>query len=435
MLALPAGGHWRNGTKPMSSERAGDGFIAVRKGELAGAIIAEGGFSQSDAAALGDVFKLLGAILHFEAHDDLEALKSLYDPLDADAPPTRRDASPAAFEAFETALAASLERANFREIDSQSVQTLDATKALTGLDIKASPDGIRRIRFFARGGKPERFEVKSWFGLRTRIVEAEVFADVVVLVGFKNDSEIQRNDKRALQRLRRGVRPGAALVKHFRNVAHAELVTLHPGAKPNMRPRDRVFLAVPALAGGVPVLINLWPALTVVFALIAAYLGTGHAIENDELRRALASLSGLIAVGAFVMRQRMKFEAQSLKYQKQLSETVYFRNLANNAGVLDLLISAGEEQDAKEALIAYGLLLRAGQGMGRGELDMAAEAFLRDRLKLDVDFEIGDALGKLERLGLIVQDGDSYRATPAADALANLDAAWDSYFKFARAPA
>lgn len=419
----------------MRTEGAGDGFIAVRKAELATAIVAEGGFTQSDAAALGDVYKLLGAILHFEAHDDLEALKTLYDPLDADAPPTRRDSSPTAFEAFEHALAAALERANFREIEPESVQTLDATKALTGLDIKASSDGIRRIRFFARGGRPETFEIKSWFGLHKRDVLAEVFADVVVLVGFKSDSEIQRNDKRALQRLRRGVRPGAALVKHFRNVAHAELVTLHPGARPNMRPRDRVFLAVPALAGGVPVLINLWPALTVVFALIAAYLGTGHAIENDELRRALASLSGLIAVGAFVMRQRMKFEAQSLKYQKQLSETVYFRNIANNAGVLDLLISAGEEQDVKEALIAYGLLLRAGQPMGRGELDMAAETFLRERLKLEIDFEIGDALGKLERLGLVTGDGDSYRATPTVDALANLDAAWDSYFKFARAPA
>mgnify|MGYP006206088103 CR=1 FL=1 len=40
---------------------------------------------------LADLFKLLGALLHHEAHERLEALKALYDPLDPDAPPSRRE--------------------------------------------------------------------------------------------------------------------------------------------------------------------------------------------------------------------------------------------------------------------------------------------------------------------------------------------------------
>ena len=139
---------------------------------------------------------------------------------------------------------------------------------------------------------------------------------------------------------------------------------------------------------------------------------------------------GLLALGAFVMRQRMKFETQNLRYQKQLAETVYFRNLANNAGVLDLLIGAGEEQDTKEAFLAYWVLLRAGHAMGRGELDMEAEQFLKERLQLEVNFEIHDAIDKLERLGLVVREGENYRALPVRDALTKLDAAWDGYFNF-----
>jgi Protein of unknown function (DUF3754) len=407
-----------------------DGFIAVRKAELAEAIASDAGLPQGDAGAFADILRLLGALLHHEAHAQLEGLKALYDPLDPDAPPSRRNASIDAFETFEHALSDALTRANFAEIEPDSVQTREATKLLTGLSIKPSTAGIRRIRYFARGARPEQITRASWFGLRKRVIDAEVMSDVIVLVGFKADNEIQRRDRKVFESMRRGVRPGAALVKHFRSVANAELVTLHPGAKPSMLRRDQFILAAPAIATGVPVLLNLWPALTVIFAVLAAYFGAQGVIEDNELERALAAMSGLVAVGAFVMRQRLKYEAQTLRYQKQLADTVYFRNLANNAGVLDLLVGAGEEQDAKEAFLAYWALRRAGAPLPKAEIDRAAEAFLRGRFTLEIDFEIQDALAKLERLGLVTRDGETYAAVAPADALARLDAAWDGLFNF-----
>jgi hypothetical protein len=262
-------------------------------------------------------------------------------------------------------------------------------------------------------------------------------SDVVVLVGFlAEDEAVKRADRAALQRMRRGVREGAALVKHFRNVAAPELVTLHPGAKPSMRPRDQVLLAGPAVIAGTPVLLNLWPALTVIFAVLAAYFGAQGVIEENELKRALAAVSGLVAVGAFVMRQRLKYETQTLRYQKQLADTVYFRNLANNAGVLDLLVGAGEDQDVKEAFLAYGLIHRAQHPLAKAEIDKLAEEFLRERFGLEIDFEIHDALSKLERLGLVTRDGEAYSAVAPHEALARLDAAWDNLFNFSarRAP-
>lgn len=406
-----------------------DGYIAVRKAELAEALAAAA--PPGDAQAMADVLKLLGALLHHEAHAELEGLKALYDPLDPDAPPSRRDVSVRAFDAFERELGEALTRANFTEIDPDTVQSRDATKRLTGLSIKPSAAGTRRVRFFARGAHNETIELKRWFGLRREQLEVQTMNDVVVLVGFKAEDEAGAGaDRRALKRMRRGVRQGAALVKHFRNVAGPELVTLHPGARPSMRPRDQAMLAGPAVVAGVPVLLNLWPALTVIFAVLAAYFGAQGAIEESELKRALAAVSGLVAVGAFVMRQRLKYEAQTLRYQKQLADTVYFRNIANNTGVLDLLIGAGEEQDAKEAFLAYSVLRREGRPLVKAELDNFCETFLRERFGLEIDFEIYDALGKLERLGLVAHEGESYSAIAPAEALTKLDAAWDGLFSF-----
>jgi hypothetical protein len=226
-----------------------DGFIAARKAELAEAIIAAA--PEGEARDMGDVLKLLGALMHQEAHVKLEALKALYDPLDPDAPPSRRDTSLAGFESFERALGEALTTANFVEIDPDTVQTREATKRLTGLAIKPSSAGTRRVRFFARGARDETVSIKQWFGLRTQTLEVQTMNDVVVLVGFKGEDEAAaRADRRALKQTRRGVRQGAALVKHFRNVAGPELVTLHPGAKPSMRPRDQAMLAGPAVVAG-----------------------------------------------------------------------------------------------------------------------------------------------------------------------------------------
>jgi hypothetical protein len=144
----------------------------------------------------------------------------------------------------------------------------------------------------------------------------------------------------------------------------------------------------------------------------------------------LAAVSGLVAVGAFVMRQRLKYEAQTLRYQKQLADTVYFRNIANNSGVLDLLVGAGEEQDAKEAFLAYATLRREGRPLAKAELDKFCETFLRERFNLDVDFEVQDALGKLDRFGLVTLEADTFSAVAPAEALAKLDAAWDGLFNF-----
>jgi hypothetical protein len=411
-----------------------ESYIPARKAELIDAIRAEGGLSPADDAQFTQVCQLIAALFHHYANATLEKLKDLYLPLDPEAHPTQRSTSAGPVAAFNQAFADALTQANFIEIPSQEIHTRAATRLMADLHVKASNAGIRRIRFYERGCRTERLSFRRWWRRKAAEIDADILDDVLLVVEFKTAAEIAREDKKALEK-RPGVRNGAVMIKHFRNVARGELLTLHPGAQPTMRPRDQIALAVPALVGGAPILLQLWPAMIVLFTVVSAYFGVRGAVDNDQLKKALASASLLLALGAFVMRQWVKYERQNLKYQKQLADVVYFRNVANNSGVLDALIGAGEDQDVKEAFLAYWALLRAGKPLAKPEIDSAVEELLRRRFGIDVDFEIGDALAKLERLALVERgDGDTLVAVPTIEALRRLDKVWDGLFDYAGAP-
>ena len=58
------------------------------------------------------------------------------------------------------------------------------------------------------------------------------------------------------------------------------------------------------------------------------------------------------------------------------------------------------------------------------------ELYLEGAANLKVDFEIGGALEKLERMRLACKDGNRYTAAPLEKALEMLDWTWDNYFKY-----
>src|SRR3954469_4245955 len=90
------------------------------------------------------------------------------------------------------------------------------------------------------------------------------------------------------------------------------------------------------------------------------------------------------------------------KYQLNLTQSLYYQNIDNNAGVIHRMIDEAEEQENCEAILAYYFLWRRGdEGYTTQALDLEVERFLEPLAGRDVDFEIADALEKLERLGLV----------------------------------
>ncbi len=101
-------------------------------------------------------------------------------------------------------------------------------------------------------------------------------------------------------------------------------------------------------------------------------------------------------------------------YGLQLTQSLYYQNLDNNAGVLNHLLDEAEEQECREAILAYYYLWRYGgaKGWTAPDLDDYVEMDLERLANLKVDFEIEDAIAKLEKLRIIEKVGDRYRAHP-----------------------
>jgi hypothetical protein len=169
-----------------------------------------------------------------------------------------------------------------------------------------------------------------------------------------------------------------------------------------------------------------------VLVLVAGfYLGLTAAVDPDDVMKAFAALTGLAALGGLIMRQRLKYERLSLKYQKQISDHFYFRNVSNNAGIFDYIVGAAEEQECKEAFLAYYFLLTGSDAPDRAALDARIEQWLKDSFGVETDFEVTDGLDKLERLGLLERNGQRLSVVPIEQALVVLDRVWDGFFPYA----
>jgi hypothetical protein len=404
-----------------------DHFIPARKIDVLNAVIAHGMLeSEPEREQFRQLCKLLGAIYHYQYFDQLERLRNDYFYFSPDTDGQARFDSATVERAYGDlidALTKVLHGANFVEVPHEEIERAHREHGIVRVNIKAPLEDYREVRFFRRGHHKETVEVSEWLGFRKRSVEFGVYDDVVLLVTMKTAGAGKKRGPKPK------VRPGAVLLKYFRDIASADLHALFPDVRVVMGLRDRLMLGVPALIGGIPILLKLASTLTVLFLVAGFYLGLASAVRDDEMAGALAAVSGLIALGGFIVSQWVRFQRQSLLHQKILSDNVYYRNVNNNAGIFDYVIGEAEEQECKEAFLAYYFLLKDGAPT-EDALDQRIEAWLNKTFGADVDFECDDALAKLERLGLLKRDGDKLSVPPLGEALIRLDRIWDNFFPF-----
>lgn len=305
-----------------------------------------------------------------------------------------------------------LDSANYDEVPPEVLQDALGTSAVFQVQVDADLDDFAVLRFWRRGVHLEQQTVKRWRGLRTEHIEFEQF-DRVAMYARYHDEEHLTAAGRELEDLE--FTPGTEHVKLFQNVPQPDLEMLLPGTRVSMRTVDKLLIGVPAVIGGVVVAVTkLASAAAFLVLLVAALVGLSS--RRPEITTGvLVTLFGAItALGSYVWRQWTKYKNRKTSYLKNLSEGLYLRTVADGPGVLFTVLDAAETEDFKEAVLAYRGLLD-GEATA-SDLDARVETWLHEKCGDGVDFDVPDALGRLERLGLAEQDGHRWRPVPLEQA-------------------
>ena len=423
--------------REIAARQQRDRVIPLRKSDIIDGLVAEGRLDGAGQAKFRQLGRMLGAILHYQYLEELDRLRETYFYFDPEIDPhefgSAKDLSEA-YRQLSDEFVRVLTDANFIEVSHEEITKAFAERARVRVKIKAPVEDYRDVRMFRRGSHTETIEIPIWFGLRRRPLQVMVYDDVVLMVATKPDEMNSDETRRALSSARRGgqkVRSGAVLFKYFRHIARADLKALFPNVRVVRSLFDHLMLGVPAILGGVPILIKLASTLTVLFLVAGFYLGLSGTLQDNDMEQALAALIGLFALGAFLLRQWGNFHRQSLIHQKQLTDNIYYRNINNNSGILTYLIGEAEDQDWKEVLLAYYGLLIEPAPITRKVLDARIEALLVRMIGISADFDVDHALSRLRQFDLVIETDGALTAVPLVDALRRLDREWKGLLRTA----
>lgn len=202
-------------------------------------------------------------------------------------------------------------------------------------------------------------------------------------------------------------------MKLFKDVPLADLELIFPNMRPRMKIKDRIMMLASAAFAGFLVFLR-------IAAIAAAAVFTFG----------LGTLIALISAGGLASRTWERFRGVLTEYSKTLSESLYYKILDNNYGVLHLLADSATRQELKELVLCAGMLA-ASEDSSQQEID-ALNARARNWLKEQFGtpgeclVDLGAALERLRSLKVINQsDGQGVESRLDLDAaLAHLRQHW-----------
>ena len=318
-----------------------------------------------------------------------------------------------------------VESANYLVIDEPFLEKILEEENYAGFSAEVDLHEYDFHLLYYRGNIKDKIYVRPWKTLWLRRREVEVDAYRRLFIGLKLKPFATRvvevmkaqgiSRKKAEKQVRRarsqqmleGVSEHTLHLKIFRRIARTELEILFPNAKIRFSPFDKIWLWVGS--GG-----------STAFAIIMAVLKFVAAVAIS-LFFVVFTIAG--AVGA-IIRTVTNFFNTRTRYMAKLAKSLYFHNIASNQSVLTLLTDDAEEEDIKEAILTYALLLRHGH-RGLEEVKYEAEKFLQDEFGVRCDFDIEDGCVHLRKLGLLVLDeAGAPRIRDLEDAREHLLGAW-----------
>jgi hypothetical protein len=319
-----------------------------------------------------------------------------------------------------------LEQGNFTRVDPANVHFILTKDSAYGLDLQVDLEAFEEILIYYRGATniiERRRDVKRAY-MRWKEVRIPVFQRMFLLFKLKpfdirvsevvRERKIDRKEAERVVRQLRGLLPATVssdyvYIKLFKNMPRSDVEMIFPNTKVRFRLFDKLKFGV--TAGG----------------------GLGMGVFGTVGKLAMASnpytLAAAVAgLGGIALRQATNFLNQRTRYMVVLAQNLYFHAMADNRGVMTLLADRAAEEDLKEEMLLYSVLAKERVNVANlRQVDEAIEGYLATTFKIDVDFDVDDALHRLKEEGIVTElpDGTLEALPPHAAAL-HIDKLWDA---------
>ncbi|XP_009782799.1 uncharacterized protein LOC107804526 [Nicotiana tabacum] len=171
-------------------------------------------------------------------------------------------------------------------------------------------------------------------------------------------------------------------VKHLKNIPMADLEIVLPEKKnPSLTPMDWVQFIASAIVG--------------LFAVV-----TSLDMPEADLWVLFAILSTIIGYCAKIY---FTFQQNMAQYQNLITQSMYDKQLDSGRGTLLHLCDDVIQQEVKEVIISYFILMEQGKATLL-DLDQRCEELIKERFGISCNFDVDDAVQKLEKLGIVSKD-------------------------------
>jgi hypothetical protein len=397
-------------------------YIPLRKSDLVGLLLADKQLPPDAREDFKQFCKLISAVFHFEYLERLERLKDFFAPFDPDSQtrplkPLPLDQREKKLDQLFAEFTSLMERANFKRLTKADIEAaMEGGASDWGINMEVDFNVFERLELFMRGeGKTTRIKKHPIFFWKQTEKKVDSYGRLVLMIKLRPHKRLGPN-----------VNTQAVYFKLFKDIPKLDLEMILPGARIQM-PRAQKGKLAASLVGTFG-----YAILKTGTAIMAA---VGAVVKGALVTAGNVAWGPFLLLGGYGYKQYAGYQVTKQTYSKMLTESLYYQNLDNNSGVLTQLLDEAEEQECREAILAYFCLLEHAppQGWTGPMLDDYVEMYLEGNANLKVDFEIGDALDKVERLGVVEKHGEFYKAVPLPVALEKLDYRWDNYFQYNKA--
>jgi hypothetical protein len=393
-------------------------YIPVRAADVVDFLCHESGpaggqtLSADEQATFRRFARSVSGHVHSQYLGELRRLKESYAAFDPD--PDPRPLTPLTdeqriaqldklFETFVHLMA----RANYVRMTRDEIERVMKGATEWGVDMDVAWDAFDKVEVFYRGKGTGKRVSQTWRRFWRKVeVSVPTFSRVAVI--FK---------QRPHKRLGNAPDTRSVYLKLFKDIPQIDVEMLLPGGRIRMPVLDRLKLggSITSSVAYVAWKLSTFPLLTLLGGIATSTLWLLYA--------------PIALIAGYGYKTWYSFQVSRQTYTLQLTQSLYYQNLDNNGGVMFRLLDEAEEEETRETLLAYFYLWRyAGErGWTAAQLDDYVELELEKRLGVKVDFEVDDALAKLEAAGLVDTTDGRYRVIPIDAAQDRLDHLWERY--------